>query len=418
MTRFRKPRLRSILIALGLFVGSVVIAAATVTTYQYKDNLGAVFNIQLWQCVSGPEYCTGMVLEDSSGNEKGIAGNPVSTSETAAQGTPGSTAPSKGLFVGGVYNSSAPSPSSGQYEPLQLDASGRVIVSCGSGCGGSGGTSLADEGTFTQGTTSFTPLGGFYNSSPSNLTSGQGGTVQLTIDRMFYVNIGKWGGTALGAPTAWGSAPSGNVPGFNGNILASVLPTNAATATNQSSQITQETATATVAGTISDSAYAGSGNSTLSAALRGVYAILSTINTNIQAAIAAGSNFIGYVGNAAFSSNGWTPKHFIAANSDNATSLKASAGVVHAVALSGVGSAPAYLKFYDTASTPSCGSTAVVKSMMIPAANTAANGAGSNAVVLDAQFSSGIGYCVVLNMVDTDDTSVAATTYDINMDWK
>lgn len=116
-------------------------------------------------------------------------------------------------------------------------------------------------------------------------------------------------------------------------------------------------------------------------------------------------------------SGGWTMKHFVAANSDNATNLKASAGVVHAVEVYGINAAPAYLKFYNKASSPTCGSDAVVKQIMIPAASTAANGAGSNAIVLDAQFTTGISYCVVTGIADTDDTSTAAANFVINIDW-
>lgn len=53
--------------------------------------------------------------------------------------------------------------------------------------------------------------------------------------------ITTWGGATLGAATAWGVAPTGNVNGVNANVLASVLPTLAATSTKQSdgSQKTQ-----------------------------------------------------------------------------------------------------------------------------------------------------------------------------------
>jgi hypothetical protein len=63
--------------------------------------------------------------------------------------------------------------------------------------GGSGGTALADEATFTQATTSFTPMGGIFSSAIANLTTGQAGVAQLTADRMLYTNLGKVGGTAV-----------------------------------------------------------------------------------------------------------------------------------------------------------------------------------------------------------------------------
>lgn len=45
------------------------------------------------------------------------------------------------------------------------------------------------------------------------------------------VNVTQWASVILGAATAWGIAPTGNVPGVNASVLASALPTGAATQT-------------------------------------------------------------------------------------------------------------------------------------------------------------------------------------------
>ena len=135
----------------------------------------------------------------------------------------------------------------------------------------------------------------------------------------------------------------------------------------------------------------------------------------VQAAIPAGTNTIGTVlsQTQAVASGGWTYKTFIAGASDNATNLKASAGVVHAVQVFGIGATPAYLKFYDTSSTPTCASSTVVKELIIPAGSVP-----SVAVVLDTQFSTGISYCVTTGIAVNDDTSPAAATYAVNIDYK
>lgn len=164
-------------------------------------------------------------------------------------------------------------------------------------------------------------------------------------------------------------------------------------------------------GSPSDPAYTGSGSASIVSILKGIY-------NGVTGAIAAGTNYIGQVGLNAVTTGGWTPTSFVAANSNNATSLKASAGIVHAVEVYGLGSAPAYLKFYDKASAPTCQSDTIVKAIMIPAASTAANGAGSNAIVMDAQFSTGIAYCVVTGIAITDNTAVAAATFVISIDYK
>lgn len=77
-----------------------------------------------------------------------------------------------------------------------VDGSGNVIgatsnaldVNIKSGAG-SGGTAIADEATFTQGTTSFTPGGCLFNNSITNLTSGQAGAFRCTNDRTLVTTI-------------------------------------------------------------------------------------------------------------------------------------------------------------------------------------------------------------------------------------
>jgi hypothetical protein len=113
-------------------------------------------------------------------------------------------------------------------------SSNPLAITCISGCsggGGGGGTYLADEAAFAQGATDFTPIGGFYNSSITNLTSGQGGAVQLTADRMMYVNIGKVAGSTVGS----GIPVTGTFWQATQPVSAASLPlpTGAATAANQ-----------------------------------------------------------------------------------------------------------------------------------------------------------------------------------------
>jgi hypothetical protein len=110
---------------------------------------------------------------------------------------PPGTAPAKALIVGGQYNATPPAPTDGQTLALQTDNAGRLNVFCGSGCSGSGGTSLADEGSFTQGTTSITTIGGLFTSSPASLTTGQSGAIRSTADRMLMTDVEKLAGTAV-----------------------------------------------------------------------------------------------------------------------------------------------------------------------------------------------------------------------------
>lgn len=113
-----------------------------------------------------------------------------------------------------------------------------------------------------------------------------------------------------------------------------------------------------------------------------------------------------------------TPYHLVAVNSDNATLVAAGPHILLGAQLSGVGSAPAYVKFYDKATAPVCGTDTPKKVLAIPAASTAANGGGSNVTVaLGTGFVLGLGFCVVTGIADSDDTAVAAATFNVNFDY-
>jgi hypothetical protein len=133
--------------------------------------------------------------------------------------------------------------------------------------GGGGGLSVTDQAAFTAGASSFTPGGGFYNSSQQTLTSGTQGTFALSSVRSlevdtpttnsnlntiltapqpylpattpttntyttgvtspangdlhgaWYSDISAWAGTQLGAPSNYGTSPGTvPVPGVNAFI--------------------------------------------------------------------------------------------------------------------------------------------------------------------------------------------------------
>lgn len=114
-----------------------------------------------------------------------------------------------------------------------------------------------------------------------------------------------------------------------------------------------------------------------------------------------------------------TPFKLIAVNTNNSTSLKAAPGRIEGIELGGIGAAPAYLKLYDKATAPTCGTDVPVKVLIIPAAATAANGAANNVTVPDGfSFLLGIGFCVVTGIADADNTAPAAATFIVNIDYR
>lgn len=117
--------------------------------------------------------------------------------------------------------------------------------------------------------------------------------------------------------------------------------------------------------------------------------------------------------------NGATPYNLIAANSNNSTLIAAGQHTVFSIMLGGIGSAPAYLKIYDKATAPTCGTDTPVKVLIIPAAPTAANGGGSNVPLpVGIQISNGLGICVTAGIANSDNTSVAAASFIINIDYR
>lgn len=87
---------------------------------------------------------------------------------------------------------------SGNLANASLDGSGNLKVSVTGA--GSGGTSSVDESTFTPGVSAGTPAMGVYEVTPTALTDGQLGIVELDENRNLCVNV-KAGGAGGGAVT-------------------------------------------------------------------------------------------------------------------------------------------------------------------------------------------------------------------------
>jgi len=116
---------------------------------------------------------------------------------------------------------------------------------------------------------------------------------------------------------------------------------------------------------------------------------------------------------------GATAYHLIAANSTNATLIATGQHTVFSVELGGIGAAPAYVKIYDKATQPVCGTDAPIKTLIIPVASTAANGAGSNVLLpIGIQVQNGLGICVTGGIADSDTTVVAASSFVVNVDYR
>lgn len=123
-------------------------------------------------------------------------------------GTGVGTAPTNTLITGGIYNSSAPSPLTGQTLPFQLDSSGNLQVNVKAG-GGSGGTSSNFSATFPG---TGTALGAEYLSSTPTYTSGQMVALQTTQAGSLHTTVDNTNANGAAAASASSPVTPANLP--------------------------------------------------------------------------------------------------------------------------------------------------------------------------------------------------------------
>lgn len=265
---------------------------------------------------------------------------------------------------------------SGDMVPFVLDnATGGVQVTCVSGCGGSGGTSSTFGAAFPTDGTAI----GALDSTGTNM-------VPLNLDASgnLDVNVGN------------ASIPVTQSGTWNvGTVTAVTSITNAVTV----AQPTAANLNATVVGT---------GTFATQAAQSGTWTVQpgNTANTtpwlvtNVPPTTQADTLL----------------SSAVLAASTNATSVKGSAGALFNVSVYNNSATIAYLKLYNSASAPTCGSGTPVLRYIIPASTS---GAGSNVSIdIGAEFTSGIGYCVTTGISDSDTGAVAASAYIVNLIYK
>lgn len=88
------------------------------------------------------------------------------------------------------------------------DGSGNLITSTSSALdvniksgAAAGGTALVDDATFTAGSTSFTPVGGVFNDSVTDATTGHADTARITAKRGIHTNLRNNSGIEVGTST-------------------------------------------------------------------------------------------------------------------------------------------------------------------------------------------------------------------------
>lgn len=130
----------------------------------------------------------------------------------------------------------------------------------------------------------------------------------------------------------------------------------------------------------------------------------SSLNVNAQGAL--------WVSLTPNTTGGVTVYFAVAANSTNATNVKASAGSIYGWNCTNEGTAWAYLKFHNTAGTPTAGS-GVAYCVGIPP------GGGTNESIPEGiPFGTGIGITVTAGIAANDTTAVPASKVNVNIRYK
>jgi hypothetical protein len=227
------------------------------------------------------------------------------------------------------------------------------------------------------------------------------------------INLTQVGGTVLGAVSNYGTSPGAvEVLGVNayvtntvavsyGSGIFEVAPTGSAnTASNPFyNNLTDGTHSLSAAMSAWGTAPTGTEVMGVNVDILGPVDGSGYVEVDCKTGCGAGSSTISLVPE---TSGGETTFHFVAAASNNATSLKSSAGQIYSVDIFNNAAYPVYFKLYNTSSSPSsCGATNLTK--------VVGTQAGTQHTIKTEEgwpFPSGIGYCLTKNIADSDNTAV------------
>ena len=295
----------------------------------------------------------------------------------------------------------------------------------GGGGGGGGAATIADGADVAEGSTTdpavVSGAAGSLSAKLRSISRDQTGGGQKTQIVDGSGNVQPSGDTA--ARAAFVKPTDGtNVPAVKGASTASAAA-DPSTVTNESPNSQLSTAV----GTTADAAVTTNTTGTLSAKLRGLVAIFADVwdsgnhwlqvkvmNSNNNGRATSG-NSSPVVPPAAAST--W---HLVSAASTNATSVKGSAATLFSCQLGNIDSTVVYLKIYNKATSPTVGTDTPVKTLIIPKAATAADGAGSNITFGPGGLALGTGFAAAITAGITvaDTTAVSASKVIINCDYE
>lgn len=137
-----------------------------------------------------------------------------------------------------------------------------------------------------------------------------------------------------------------------------------------------------------------------------------TAVTSITNALPSGTNTIGNVGVLPVTSGGCSIFHLVSAASTNQNNIKASAGQVYGWTVYNNSGIPIYLKFHNTAGTPTAGS-GVVRTIGVQAGMSV-----SYSQTAGIAFGTGIAITIVGGIADNNTTAVGASDCVVDVEYK
>lgn len=111
------------------------------------------------------------------------------------------------------------------------------------------------------------------------------------------------------------------------------------------------------------------------------------------------------------------PHRRLSLATNNATTVKSTRGVLIGLDVTNTNAAVRYLKLFDKATAPVCGTDAPTHTILVPGA-TAGAGHTPNLFAHPMPFALGLGYCMVTGVADSDNTAVAANELILNLSYQ
>lgn len=414
---------------------------------------------------AGALYASHVMLVDAAGNAVVFGSGGTSSVDGAAYGA-GSTLGTPSM---GVYTASPRTIADGKLAPMSLDATGAVIVSGASG--GSAGTEYTEDaasaadpkggmlmlrrrdtlngsevsadgdniaasatakgelcvnaaalplptGAATESTLS--ALNGDLGATTDAAASGNGSLIAIVKQNRLLLNGGLPAALAANGGLKIEGVASGVAVPVSGTFWQATQPVSGTVAVSTINSVAPAFNTGARGATVQRVTIAT--DDVVPAAQSGTWTVQPGNTANTTAWKVDGSAVTQPVSlatntPAVATSGGWTPSRTVSAASDNATSVKGSAGQLGFVVVANVNAAMRYLHFYNKASAPTLGTDVPVLTIPIPG-NTAGTGAVFS-VWVGVAFTTGIAFACTTTTGGTPASgNTAANDITISLGYK